>query len=244
LGALVIGGLFGCASVRAAPPDPHADTAQVAQEVFEDPEFWWKRTERVESSASWLERLLRAAADLIGKILHQLWNWLTWLLQGLFKVTVGDWSGGTPLVWLVAGLVLAWAAWKLYRHLEPWLRQVGTAANRTQAAGYQQLPEADVLFRQAGQAFREGRYAETVRLALLALIAQLQHRRLLRYDPTRTNREYQADLRAEPALATLFRDIALPYERVWYGRSPATLGDAERVLGLCRTVLAEEGDAA
>jgi hypothetical protein len=237
----LLGLLLSIPSLAAPPPeDLRQDPTQVAQEVFQGPEFWWKRTERVEYSPSGLAWLLKAIVDILGEILARLWDWLIRLLLGLLKMVTGDWSGGTPLVWLATVAVLAWASWKLARHLAQRRRRASGEADRTQPADYQQLPEADVLFQQAGEALRAGGYAETVRLALLALIAHLQQRGLLRYDPARTNREYQSELRAEAELAHVFGQVALPYERVWYGRLPATPGDAEGALGLCRSVLVEK----
>jgi hypothetical protein len=221
------------------PTAPREDPAQAAQEVFQGPEFWWKRTERVEYSPSLVARVLKAIVSFLGDVLNRLWQWLLRLLMGLVNMAVGDWSGGTPLIWVATAGVLAWAAWKLARYLAQRKRAAGGAGDRAQPADFQQLPEAEVLFRQAGEALRAGSYAETVRLTLLALIAHLQQRGLLRYDPTRTNREYQAQLRSEAELARVFGQVALPYERVWYGRLPATPGDAEQALGLCRTVLGE-----
>src|SRR5437899_2442550 len=68
-------------------------------------------------------------------------------------------------------------------------------------------------------------------------LSWLQQRGKLRYDPSRTNREYERDLRPEPSLATMFGEVATPYERAWYGRYPAEGREAERVLTLCRQLV-------
>ena len=98
---------------------------------------------------------------------------------------------------------------------------------------WQTLAEASDLFEQAGQAFRDGSHAEAIRLALLALIARLEKQGLLRYDTTRTNREYQRELRPWSELAACFGQLARIYERVWYGRVPAGRAEAEQAIRLC-----------
>jgi len=226
------------AAPRATPSA--ADPSQVAHDVFQDSDFWWKHTERVDSNPSWIVRLTRAISDFIAQIVRTVWEWIRQLLLGLFHVVAGDWSSVSALIWLVVAALLAWVLWKTYPLVRLWLQQNAPASARKERPEYEQLPEAAALFQNAGQAFREGRYAEAIRLALLALIARWQHEGLLRYDPARTNREYQGDLHSRPQLAALFAEVARPYERTWYGLVPATPAEAERVLEQCRPIVNEE----
>ena len=83
----------------------------------------------------------------------------------------------------------------------------------------QTLAEPADLYEQAVQAFRDGSHAEAIRLALLSLIARLEKQGRLRYDTTRTNREYQMELRPSSEIAACFGQLARIYERVWYGRA-------------------------
>ena len=111
------------------------------------------------------------------------------------------------------------------------------AAGTQQGVAYETLAEASELFEESGQAFRDGLYADAIRLALLALIARLEKQGRLRYDTTRTNREYQADLRRRrswPRASVNWRRI---YERVWYGREPAGRAEAEQAILLCDSVV-------
>ena len=121
-----------------------------------------------------------------------------------------------------------------------WFVGGADAAREQKAAGanWQALAEASDLFEQAGEAFAAGKYAEAIRLALLSLIARLEKQGLLRYDTTRTNREYQGELRRrESDLAACFGQLARIYERVWYGRLPAGRADAEQAIGLCGSLI-------
>ncbi len=240
-GRAIVLALLACAVLgtvaAAAPPDP----TEAAREVFQDPEFWWKRTEKVEVELPWYQKIFQALWDLFVEILKRVWEWLVWLFSKLFSFASGDWSAGTPLVWLAACVCIAWALWKLYPVLRQWLRGDGASAAAQQPLPFHELPQAELLFAQASEACRAGRYAEAIRLTLLAFIARLQQDGLLRYDPTRTNREYQIDLRPRPDLAALFGDIARPFERVWYGQQSATPGEAERVLEWCRPIVSGGG---
>ena len=60
---------------------------------------------------------------------------------------------------------------------------------------WQTLAGAGGPLRASRRGVRHGKYAEAIRLALLALIARLEKQGLIRYDTTRTNREYQMELR-------------------------------------------------
>ncbi len=107
----------------------------------------------------------------------------------------------------------------------------------------QTLAEPADLYEQAVQAFRDGSHAEAIRLALLSLIARLEKQGRLRYDTTRTNREYQMELRPSSEIAACFGQLARIYERVWYGRAPAIPAEAERALSLSGSMLNTEDPA-
>jgi hypothetical protein len=180
------------------------------------------------------------AWDLFVRILLRIREWIAKVLRSLFGVFTGDASGGTVVVWLLVVVLLAWSIWKLYPVIVRWLSGITPAPSTHEDVAWQTLAEASDLFEQAGQAFRDGLYAESIRLALLALIAQLQKHGLLRYDPTRTNREYQRELRRASELAAGFGQLARIYERVWYGRVPAGRAEAEQAISLCGSLINRE----
>ena len=71
-------------------------------------------------------------------------------------------------------------------------------------------------------------------------IARLEKQGLLRYDTTRTNREYQRELRTGRTWPRRFGQLARIYERVWYGRASAGRAEAEQAIGLCGSVINRE----
>ncbi len=217
------------------------DPAVAAQQVFQGQDFWWKRLKTQTVSSSWFDSLVEAVMKAVAWIVRQIGELLAKLLRSLFSLLSGSTStGGTVGVWLIVAAILAFAIWKLGPVFVRWLTDRGPVPGNRESVTWETLAEPSALFEQAGQAFRDGMYADAIRLALLALIARLQKQGLLRHDATRTNREYLMDLRNSSDLAASFGQLARIYERVWYGRMPAGRGEAETAIRLCASVISRE----
>jgi hypothetical protein len=219
------------------------DPVRAAREIFQDQAFWWKRLEPRPVSSSWLEPILLAAVELIRRAVAWIAVILARILRSLLGAFSGASSGDATVVWLLIAALLAWAVWKLYPVIVRWLSGSKPAAPGQGPVAWETLAEASELYEQAAEAFRKEMYAEAIRLALLALIARLEKQGLLRYDTTRTNREYQRELRQRSDLAGCFGQLARIYERVWYGRLRAGRTDAELALELCGSVINGEEQA-
>ena len=238
-GALVLAAGSGFARADAPPTD--AEAVRAAREVFQGPDYWWKRLEPAAESSSWLEGPMAALGRALRWILEKVLDLIARIFRALFgSLRIGE-PTGTPTLWVLVVVLVAFGIWKLYPVVARWFVRRAPAPAARENAAWQTLAESSDLFEQAGGALRAGQHAEAIRLALLALIAELQQRGLLRYDPTRTNREYQADLRPRADLAACFGQLARIYERVWYGRLAAGADDAERAVSLCGSVLHSEG---
>jgi Domain of unknown function (DUF4129) len=227
----------------AAPPSQPAnvDPARAAREVFQDQDFWWKRIEPKTISTSSFEYNLATVLDLLGRLLRAIIDPFATLFRSLFGLLTGAGSGGMIVVWLLVVAFLAGSIWKLYPVIVGWLSDGGPAPSARHAVASETLPEASLLLEQASLAFGKGMYADAIRLALLALIARLEKQGLLRYDTTRTNREYQIELRHMSELAARFGQLARIYDRVWYGRVAPDHAAAELAINLCRSVINWEG---
>jgi Domain of unknown function (DUF4129) len=225
-----------------APADAGADPAGAAREVLQGPDFWWKRIEARTIPTSWLGALVEALRGFFGRMLENIGDLIGWILKRLFGMFRGGSGGdGTLVIWAIVMALLAWSIWKLYPVVKRWLGTSRSLPGTREAVAWEPLAEASDLFEQAGRSFREGQYAEAIRLALLALIARLEKQGRLRYDTTRTNREYQRELRQTPELAACFGQLARIYERVWYGRMSAGRDEAEQAIRLCGSALDGEG---
>jgi hypothetical protein len=218
-----------------------ADPVGLAREVMRGDDFWWKRLEPGKSpEIPWLAKVVVAIVGLLYRLWTLVRDAILALLRLLFGRISAEGSGGTILIWVLAVAIIAWAAWKLIPLL---FRGEGRIPPTTSpdAVALETLAAASELREQASHALGQGRHAEAIRLALLALIAALEQRGLLRYDTTRTNREYRTELGPRPDLAERFGRLARIYERVWYGREPAGREQAEESIRLCASPI--DGEA-
>jgi hypothetical protein len=217
------------------------DPARAAREVYQDQDFWWKRLDAKTVPTSWIEQMLAAIGEFLGRMLVVIGRFILEVLRNLFRFFgMGAASGSQIAVWGLIAAILVLLVWRVAPVVLRWLNSGGLPLPAQDGVVSQALPEALELFEQAAGAFRSGAYAEAIRLALLALIARLEKQGLLRYDTTRTNREYQIELSRFAELASCFGQLARIYERVWYGRIPAGAADAEKAIGLCRSIINQE----
>lgn len=216
---------------------------EAVEQAFQGEEFWWKRTSPVDDpDLPWLPAILQWIGDGVGRILGAIGRFISTLLESL----LGGFGAGEArdfriVAWLVAALGVAFLLWRS-RHLwQIWLSRDRTPQPIGPTANQQSLPEAAALLDQARNAFGSGKYRDAVRFSFLALLAALQQRHLLRYDPSRTNREYYHDLVGNPEVAQLFLEAARPFERAWYGQRDVDRAEAEEVLAVCRGAVEREG---
>jgi hypothetical protein len=105
------------------------------------------------------------------------------------------------------------------------------------------LPEnrsGEQLWREAESLAGAGQYREAVRLMYLAVLFVLDRRRLLRYEPTRTNGEYVRQVRlaeeAPPDLHAPFESLTALFERKWYGDRSCEAGEYDTCKALAEEV--------
>lgn len=73
-----------------------------------------------------------------------------------------------------------------------------------------------------------GDYRNAVRYLYLASLLRLDERGLLRYDRSRTNREYVRSVDDTPELASNLKDVIDVFDEVWYGYQPLDKSSYER----------------
>jgi hypothetical protein len=216
--------------------------ADVARQVFQGSQFWWKHRSTVEDPTieiGFLARLrepIRAVIHFLGRLLGQILEFLARLIPG-WSLGLGGVTGATGgLVWGLGALALAIISWMIYRSFR---------ARRLAAEGFpaepiqesERLPDALVLIGRARAALEAGDTFEALRLGFQAILAGLEDRGIVRYDPARTNSEYLRDLRPQPALAAGFRRVAVPFERAFYGKIRPEPIDVERALEFCQSLM-------
>jgi hypothetical protein len=178
-----------------------ADTA-VLREILAQPQFQWPEQELspirqwlndlIERLREFLRRFQREGSD--GRItIPNLSNILTW--------------GGAILLALV-----------LFYSLRGLFQDFVADAELQHSGGANALPlTADSAFNRAQNLSSSGDYRTAVRYLYLSLLLMLEERGLLRYDRSKTNREYLRSVAQQPELAATLRDIIDVFDRVWYG---------------------------
>ncbi len=197
---------------------------QPLKEILEQKEFQWAVEKPSFLEEWWL------------KLQQRFWEWFS----RSFPENAGAAAGASSLwTWLLAaggGLLILLALVYVFRGLfadfvtESALETgVGDGDERLSAAGA--LRRADLF---SG----EGDYRSAVRYLYLSTLLLLEERALLRYDRSKTNREYLRSIASQPGLASLLGDVIDIFDRVWYGFQPISSQDyheyARRVQDLQR----------
>jgi hypothetical protein len=235
-------------SEKAATAGANADgnnvdrPAETAHRVFEGAPFWWKHRSKVADPTrelGILERLrepFKAAGSFFAKVLGRIFQFLSWLMP-TWTPSLGVAAGlSTGLVWGLGAIAVAVVAVIIYRELRR-RRWGGDSFTADRLEEPERLPDALVLIARAKAALEAGDTFEALRLGFQAVLAALEDRGIVRYDPARTNSEYARDLRPQPHLATDFRRIALPFDRAFYGRIRPEKVDVERALEFCQSLM-------
>ncbi len=171
--------------------------------TFEKDSLGWQVQLLQQQIGEWLERLLTPTQDPAG-----LPNW-----------TVPDWMFRL-FFWTIAIALILWIGWQLYRLLSPyWLINLFPGRFRPQKnTGEESLewvPEARWVLRSRTFA-QEGNYRDACQALYMAVLQQLDDRKILPGDRSRTDGEYLRFLQTQPNLrpySVLFRT----HERLCFG---------------------------
>lgn len=79
---------------------------------------------------------------------------------------------------------------------------------------------SETAFRKAQSLSGQGEYRTAVRYLYLSSLLLMEERGILRYDRSRTNREYLRSVSSHPNLAKPLRSVVDVFDRVWYGFEP------------------------
>lgn len=221
-----------------APDSNSLDPAAVAREVYQDPAYWWKRADPSRApKSSWLDPIFEWIYKTLKQIIIKVLDWILSLLSLFSGLSTRNWSIGATLIRIVIVVLALVLIWRIAIWIARRLKRRGVEATEKSENPWEEFAHPTDLFAKARGELDAGRYAETIRLALLALIARFEKEGLLRHDATRTNREYQTELSGKTEFAASFGELARIHERVWYGRVRADRGDAERAIHVCEYIM-------
>jgi len=167
------------------------------KKILARPEFQWGEAQAAEAPA-WVQRIFDAFANFMDRL--------------LFGIGNAVYYGRTPIVIAAVILflvVLYFISNNLARNLT---REAQLAAEEESGALTSQgaLQRAQTL---SGQ----GDYRNAIRYLYLSSLLVLDERGLLRYDRSRTNREYLRSLASKPELESPLHRVIDVFDRVWYG---------------------------
>jgi hypothetical protein len=168
------------------------------KEILRRPEFQWQEEE--------------AKPLQLPNWLAQIGEWLARLSSRLLNATFR--YGQTPLI-VAAVLLFVFSLFFISRGLSRSLvREAQLAAEDN---GNDELLTSKGAFKRAETLSTQGDYRNAIRYLYLSSLLVLDEQGLMRYDRSRTNREYLRSVSSKPELAKPLRDVIDVFDRVWYG---------------------------
>lgn len=166
------------------------------QEILARPEFQWEES-RPLVMPDWLDRFFA---------------WLDRLTNRVVNATLP--YGRIPLI-LTAVLVFLLSLFFISRGLSRSLvREAQMAADESQGDA---MLTSKGAFKRAEGLSMQGDYRNAIRYLYLSSLLVLDEQGVMRYDRSRTNREYLRSVSSRPELANPLRDVIEVFDRVWYG---------------------------
>ena len=169
------------------------------KKILARPEFQWQEAQPAQNPA-WLQRILDAIAGLMERLAYGVQN--------------GVYYGRVPLI-AVAVIVFLLSLFFITRNLSRSLVREADLANGN--------GDDDILLTSQGAMQKaqslstQGDYRNAVRYLYLSSLLILDEHGVLRYDRSRTNREYLRSVSSKPGLAKPLSDVIDVFDRVWYG---------------------------
>ena len=149
-------------------------------------------------------------ADLLQKILG--------FLQRLFPRSQTTGNFALSLLYTLGVFVTLLLV--LYFSLRGIFGELVQEANLQDSNNSEEVLTAAQAMQRAQESAGAGDHRQAVRYLYLSELLLLEERGLLRYNRSRTNREYLRSLQDHPQVALLLQDVIDVFDRVWYGYQP------------------------
>ncbi len=194
---------------REAPVEPGAARATLRQ-ILDGPPF------AVWSWLSLVPAFLLPLALIVQHLLDAIWNAMRWPFDRMLELLNQLFEGlfYTPAV-LVLALLGAAGLVFLYRR---GLRSAIVAQAEIEAAPGALPPTAAEALASAEQQAREGHFREACHFVFLSTLLWLDEQGRARFVPAATNREYLAQIAAQPSVANALAPVVARFDRLWYGQ--------------------------
>ena len=172
---------------------------QPLKEILARPEFQWDAAP-VAQTPDWVQKIFDAFTNLTDRLAYAIQN--------------AVYYGRVPLI-MIGVIIFILSLFFISRNLSRSLvREAELAAESS---------DSDAALTSKGAMQRaqtlssQGDYRNAVRYLYLSSLLILDEQGLLRYDRSRTNREYLRSISSKPQLADPLRDVIDVFDRVWYG---------------------------
>jgi hypothetical protein len=146
--------------------------------------------------------------------LQKIWDKIAAWLDKIFNVNISIPGGGTATT-TIAVIVLLLVLAYVFRGLFTDLVKESTADSSAEDSDLNLTSET--AFRKAQNLSGQGDYRTAVRYLYLSSLLLMEERGILRYDRSRTNREYLRSVSSHPNLANPLKSVVDVFDRVWYG---------------------------
>jgi hypothetical protein len=170
------------------------------KEILSRPEFQWQPQGQAIQLPDWLVKLYESILDFFERV--------------IFRTGTMIYEGRTLLK--IAGVIifilsLLFIARGLSRSL---VREAQLAAEDDEN---NELLTSKGALKRAETLSMQGDYRTAIRYLYLSSLLVLDEQGLMRYDRSRTNREYLRSVSSKPELAKPLQDVIDVFDRVWYG---------------------------
>jgi uncharacterized protein YbgA (DUF1722 family) len=166
------------------------------QEILARPEFQWQQQQPLQLP-NWLERFLDWIERFRNRTLNTVYRY-----------------GRTPLI-IAATLLFILSLYFISRGLSRSL--VKEAELETEGNERDEMLTSKGALKRAETLSTQGDYRNAIRYLYLSSLLVLDEQGLMRYDRSRTNREYLRSVSSKPELAKPLSDVIDVFDRVWYG---------------------------
>jgi len=165
------------------------------KEILSRPEFQWKET------AS------NPVSDWIQKILDSIDLWLNRILNATFDIAGSDVTA--ILMAIILAVILFFVLRTLFTDF--------MSESKLSADSDEEPLTSESAFAKAQQLSRGGDYRAAVRYLYLSPLLILDERGIMRYDRSKTNREYLRSVSNSPELSRPLGEVIDVFDNVWYG---------------------------
>ncbi len=175
------------------------DDVAPLKEILARPEFQWQQQQPL------------PMPDWLTKLFDRLIAFIDWVIAHVAMVIYG----GSPLYKVAGALLFIFCLFFIARSLARNLvREAQVATDEEES---DELLTSKGAFKRAETLSMQGDYRNAIRYLYLSSLLVLDEQGLMRYDRSRTNREYLRSVASKPELAKPLHDVIDVFDRVWYG---------------------------